>query len=368
MNTQKDERLGRPSASSMERYVQCPGSWLLEQQVPLEERLSSKDAERGTRLHEANETGQVGHLALKEQDLIVRTRQTEERIYAQWCDEYQIRDAEIIRERRWWLRKGGKPLTSAKLDFVALSQQKKLALILDLKSGRKEVAPAPRNWQLRTGVVVLHANYSLVGARVGIVAPLQQTQPLADYTAEQLFVAWDQLEKTLADAEKPEAKRTPGTHCEFCPARAICPEAVGVVQQVAGLKGLTWSKLSAADKVNLFDLCKKATPIIKAIGENIKSELKANPDAIPGLTKKADQHPREISNITGIYNALLAAFPGNFKTEEFTAICGMSVGDLTDLVRKIGGKSEDEAEQWINSACADFIKKGFRAGSVERTK
>ena len=144
------ERKNRPSASSIERYVNCAGSWLLEQKVPESERFSTKDAERGTRLHRANEEGNVEGLELSEADLIVRTREIEQRIFNQWCEDHQVTDAEIIRERRWWLRKGDRDLCSAKLDFVALSEAKRLALCLDLKSGRKEVTPPVRNQQLRT--------------------------------------------------------------------------------------------------------------------------------------------------------------------------------------------------------------------------
>lgn len=366
MNKPPDERRSKPSASNIERYWNCRGSWLLESQVPESERFTTEDAERGTLLHRANETGDVSDLELSEQDLIVRTREIEERIYNQWCEEFGITDAEIFRERRWWLHSDGEDMCSAKLDFTAISKDKKHLLILDLKSGRKAVTPAPRNWQLRTGVVIVAAGHGpLLGARVGIVAPLQRKQPSADYNPQHIADSAYALVKLLSEIESPTAPRTPGMHCEFCPARAICPEAKAKMLEVSALEGLRWSLQTPEQKVKLWDAWKLAQLIGKQIEENVKADVAANPEAFKEwLVKKPNTFVREITNLDGVYAKLEKEI--QFSPETFTAMCSMSVGDLVKFVRLTTGKTEKAANLWINTLLAECIEKKERHGSIER--
>lgn len=373
MNSPKDPRRGRPSASSMQRYHSCNGSWLLERNVPLDDRLSSKDAERGTMLHEANHVGDVSNLTLSDADFIERVRQQEEQIFLLWRDEFNIpmNDIEIIRERRWWLMEGGSRMCSAQLDFVAISQKRRQALILDLKSGRKEVAPPPSNLQLRTGAVILTANYSLIHCRVGIVQPWAKTQPRTDYSADQLFEAWTQLSNLLKAIENPAATRNPGPHCEYCPARATCPEAVGVVSALTSLKGLSWSSLPAQQKIVLWEKAKAAKSIIKQIEDLAKKELTNNPAAIPGLMKNPDGSQRSITSVIKAYTLLQNAYQ-NLKPEElnekFDSFCTLSIGALEKWVRETQGGTEDNAKAWVNKELAECMGFESRSGSVVRVK
>jgi len=54
MTYHSDERRGLPSASSWQRYEQCPGSWRLEQKAKELDQLAcgpTQWTERGTRIH-----------------------------------------------------------------------------------------------------------------------------------------------------------------------------------------------------------------------------------------------------------------------------------------------------------------------------
>lgn len=371
----KDPRRGLPSASNMERYFHCNRSYLLEKQVPENERFTNEAAEAGDRIHFANETSDLSVLdSMTEQDLVERIREREEMIFNQWVDDHQIRDAEIRREERVWLLSNGIRACSAKLDFYAISPAKRMALIIDAKSGRKSVAPPVKNLQLRTAGVILAANYFLVGARVAIVQPLAKAQPSCDYSPDDIYNrggAWDQLNEILRKVKDPDAKAVTGDWCTNCTAKHICEAAQEVVQSLAKLSGLKWATLAPAQKLDLWDRAKLAKKIVESIEQNIKAELTANPTAIPGLTKRPDSQVREITDAIGTYMVLQETFP-ELKPEElnveFNKLASVSIGGLETLVRERRGGTRNEAIALVNKALVKQITWTPKSGSVVREK
>lgn len=367
-----DERRNRPSASSMELYFNCAGAWQLGQKVPEEERITNVDMERGTRLHKADEEGSVEDLDLSEQDIVVRARQIEEQFYNAWIEQHEITDAEIVREHRWWLiDSNGHDLCSAKLDLVAHSVKRSAALVLDFKSGRKPVTPPVHNWQLRTGVVILAHHYAVTSSTVGIVAPHMKSQPMAFYDAPAIQASVDRLLQRLREIEDPDAPRTAGYWCDKCPARHICPEARAQANKVVALDGLKWRSLTSARKLELYQLCEAALPIIDAIRENVKAELVANPNAIPGLRVTKPTHPRSISDAIGMYLILRKEFPDaplEVLNNAFNAAVKIKVGEIEKFHRAIHGSSKTEAEAWLNQAAGPLVSKTERKGHVELVK
>ena len=364
-----DERRNRPSASAIELYFNCPGAWLLSQKVPEAERITNPYMEHGTMLHQADEEGSVEGLELSDQDFLVQARKLEEQAYNEWVARHDVTDPEIIREHRWWLiDSDGHDLCSAKLDLVALSHARSAALVLDLKSGRKPVAPPVRNWQLRTGVVILAHHYAITSATVGIVAPYQKTQPLAFYDTPAIFASVDRLTVLLKEIENPEAPRTAGYWCDKCPARHICPEALAQTNKVVALDGLKWKALTSQKKLELFQLCSVALPIIDAIRENIKAELKADPTSIPGLRLTKTTHPRSINDAIGAYLILQKEFPDvplEAINAAFNSAVKVKVGALETLHRDIRSSTKAEAEAWLNGAAGGLIQRKARDGHVE---
>lgn len=368
---QSDPRKGLPSASSIERYFACNRSYLLERQVPDTERFENEDALSGQRIHIANQTGDLSELeSMKEEDLVRLIRQKEEQIFNQWCSDYEITDATLTREERVWLMSKGVLRASAQIDFYAFSEAKQRVLVIDAKSGRKVVTPPVRNQQLRTAVVILAAKYSIGGARVAIVQPLAKHQPQADYSADQINVAWDHLEKLLDAIHNPEAKAVPGTHCEWCEAKHICPEAKSRMLQVSALEGLKWALLPPAEKVRLWDAWKLAKVIGEQIEENIKAELRTNATALPGLTLTKDLQPRVVTDAVGVYGVLQEHFP-ELKPEELTAefnkMIEFSLGALQTFYREKRGGTLKQAIAWVDSACKEFLARSTKSGFVKRT-
>lgn len=220
-----DERKGVPSASGVERIHLCPGSWNLERGLPEGER--SEDADSGTRVHAAWETGDERGLKLEELDTLERMKALEAQairaVFGALTD-----TAEVYREKRLWLYDGHlNPRFSGKLDLYII--QGGNALILDGKTGRADTEHATSNMQLRAQARLLdnHTNGTLQSITVGIIAP-HQDEPLSlcRYEPENLDAASDELDVVLEAAHNPMAPRVPSEKaCRYCKAKAICPEA-----------------------------------------------------------------------------------------------------------------------------------------------
>lgn len=103
MNEEIDERQGQPSASSFGRYQMCPGSFGLEleaKRLGQQAHVSSKDSERGTRIHAwlAGESVELNEEeAITAQNLKDRAAEQISRIFGD--NQYNE-----LREKRIWLR------------------------------------------------------------------------------------------------------------------------------------------------------------------------------------------------------------------------------------------------------------------------
>ncbi len=360
-----DERMGLPSASAMDRLVNCPASWLLSKHAPPP--ASTKYAEAGTRIHEALEKGDTSELTSNEADITVQINQMEKAVYDAWVEEFNITDAVVTREQRLILKDNGAPIFTVKIDFYAYSPSQLRALILDAKSGRKDVQPPVTNWQLRSGAVSLFSQLNLVHARVGIVQPFARKQPLCDYEASDLITGWEFLKQALDEIHKPNLKPFPGDYCDYCPCKSICEPAKGYVKYFSGLKSLAWSSVTPAQKLTMWDMCSVATKVIEDVKKNIRFDLKTDPKSVPGLVKGEDGDSRSISNPNGVYMVLSSEIK-EFTVNDFSNLVSLPMGKLTDYVREAQGCTKDEAEDFINTKCAEFIEKNPRAGSIRRVK
>ena len=371
---QIDERAGLPSASGVERILLCHGSWLLEKDLPEE---TSADAERGIRIHEANETGDTSGLTLSEADVSRRCLEIEQELFKVWAAEYVQAQRDPfnphpIREKRLWIVRRGVHLASAKIDYYVVAGTH--ALILDTKSGRAKQTPPASNWQLRTGAIAIALNYpGIRHVRVGIVQPLGAKSPVCDYNEHDILNSEALLFAGLRDANKPDARRVPGLkQCQFCKAKHICPEAKAAVlaMRPAGVDfAARWELMLPPEKVRLFEACKLADAISKKIKDRIKQDLVDDPASIPGLVKLPDQNVRAISDPFSFYAALLddKAFIHLGEPDliaAFTKICEVGFGDAVTLLRELGGKSQKEAEKFL----APFTTTKPRSGKVERVE
>ncbi len=147
--------------------------------------------------------------------------------------------------------------TGGTADLIAMNQEKNIFIGGDFKFGDGHMVQAKDNDQLLfyTMLAAIHFKDSgfdfnndtkFIGA---IIQPSERRDEVLDvweFTMERLeaFTKQFATARKLATGAR-ETIPTPGAHCQWCPAEAICPAKTGLVQQ---------SRRLAADSDNLADL------------------------------------------------------------------------------------------------------------------
>lgn len=216
-----DERKGLPSASAVHRYATCPGSFLLEQQVP--EEPPSADATLGTRVHAALAGEKVSpRLTEEENRLVDLCSEQEARLV---IDHFGGVILEPVREvRLWGFDNNLEESWSGKPDAVYLYANK--ALVIDYKTGRNKVEAATENLQLRALAVLVWEMLGAYEVTVAVIQPLVGQPTVCHYTAEDIVRSAQQIGRIMRAVKFPGQPRNPTPEaCKYCRGKAICPEA-----------------------------------------------------------------------------------------------------------------------------------------------
>lgn len=300
---QDTERLDLSSASSFAIDAACSGRQNLLRIIPPEppkpdlatmteeEKTSDQlQAERGTRLHKAWETGTITDLDADELEDYEIGRQFKERAIEQWLSDSRIEASVEFREQRLWMHdpKTLAPVLSGEMDLYNIGQT--FAIILDFKSGwNSTLTSSERNWQLRVYAVLLGIEYpDLQNIRVGFVKPKDSFKAgpdFTDYTREDLTHAERDIRFHLWKTKQPDAQRVPGTHCRWCRAKnGFCKEAaaMSLLPSISSLNApidINGTKEAIATMVSLMtpeDLraVHSRASIIGKILEEVKARLK----------------------------------------------------------------------------------------------
>ncbi len=226
-----DPRRGLPSASAMDRLEACPASWHASKGL-LDS--STEDAESGTRIHKALETGDTSELLPDELDTFEMCREQAQQVVEAWYGSdpgHGVLDPllevrlgltniggviEVIEETTAPLRFTGQA------DVIAIAGKR--GLVLDYKTGRGDYEHATGNRQLRALAALAARRWRLDSVRVAIVQPWAGKPTVADFDKQGLADAFDWLSRTLerVNAATPE-DLNPGEHCKWCCSKAVCP-------------------------------------------------------------------------------------------------------------------------------------------------
>ncbi|MBR2307190.1 MAG: DUF2800 domain-containing protein [Fibrobacter sp.] len=130
-------------------------------------------------------------------------------------------------------------LMRGRLDFAALSKDKKHILVADYKFGGVHV-PVKDNPQLLAYAACIAQPAERHGVRpdvtIGIVQPRTEAADFAEYAAfwhtytydEFTKAAWKVVEGATTAIEADEkTPRATGDHCKYCPARSVCRARIG---------------------------------------------------------------------------------------------------------------------------------------------
>lgn len=195
---------------------------------------------------------------------------------------------EVIKDRDepYFVEYGGEKIISGHPDFIQIGTifGKRVAVILDYKSGYLEV-PAPElNDQLRSYAVMVWQAFAGIEEVYASIVPRFGAPPVpVHYDSNDLMRAVLDLvdvEKASRDAK---AIRKPSVDaCRYCRARATsrCPETLHIDPKLITMNSLI--DLTPAQKGELLDLSTIATGNIKRLKERLEEELRDDPNAVEG--------------------------------------------------------------------------------------
>lgn len=350
-----DPRKNLPSASSFPRYALCPGSFLLERQAPPEP--ESEDAASGTRIHVRLAGDCSATLSPEEEDLVTA------------CFDLALRTAEevlggepelFLREQRLWLHdlETLSPMCSGQFDVFA--RRGKKVLIIDYKTGRNPVI-AEESWQLRALVALAVENAMVFHEdelTVAIVQPLDSPQVKA--------VAYSPKDRELARvatreivyriASDADPRRIPSdAACQYCRAKAICPEASQVVERMAITvlpDGRSGEVLDGATAAAILDRCGLAMKVIGSIQARAKAMLAEDPNSIPGWGLREGAMRVKIVDVGGVWKRVAELIPA----ADFATACSLTKTNAKGMIRSVTGlkgKALDEKVSWAIEGCTE---------------
>ena len=336
----KDIREGLPSASGMERFVNCAGSHQAEVGMPPlpEQKVTAS----GTDIHDALKTGDSENLEEDDAAVAKRLAGMETKALEDWtlaCLPAHVTRPARVAEERLWIRdrKTLDLVASAQLDVFYIFG--KGALFLDFKSGFKKTTASEKNWQVLTQALALwHEHPEVIEFRGGIAASrLTSTLDLVEYTAEQLVFAERELQQAIWKSKQPNPPRTPGTWCQYCRANGHCAEAAAYSSIVLFELDLKkWDKLTIVEAVQKMTPAQMAHVFVRSkianiIFDNVEARLKNMPAAeleAIGLNLKPGAEKRSLTDVPKAWEAL-----ASILTEpERLACISIAIGKLTDAI------------------------------------
>jgi len=354
-----DERKSLPSASSVERYAACPGSWELSKKV--KERAATASqlewAESGNRIHAWLENPAIMQLPPAEQEVADACL----REVGKLMDEvFGGPDGVVTHpEKRLWLEKR----FSGKADLIAIKGN--VALVVDYKTSRGDVEASSTNLQLRSLAVLVAEHYKEVESIcVAIVQPLVKKSVSCMYEKHHVEMARQELVEVLDSISKSDAPINPGEHCKYCPAALICPMSAKIVESIAEVKDV--DGLNMEELCRLLDLIKVAKPLFEKIETRARSLIEQGV-SVGSWTLEPSGQTREVTDAIGAFAALERE--GLLNRDIFLSECvSVSIGDVEAAVAKFKGLKKLETKNIVNACCSEFIKLKDKKPSLKKIK
>ena len=351
-----DPRAGKASCSDLAALAACPGKLAACRDLP--DLPAEEWTDSGTRVH-AGLHGQPDiELSEDETEMVQTCAAIEAKITTDWIHDHGEPVFDVREERFWGFdgRLSGQP------DVVNVGADS--ALVMDYKTGRKEVDSADVNLQMRgLAVLVWQAYPAIQTVRVAIIQPWVAGQfTVAEYGILELLQAEDHIQAILDASDAPNAKRVPGPQCRYCRAQMGCPEFAAASEAVATLDPVT--ALQGADLARVLELL----PVIERrcgyIKQHAKALLEADPDCVPGWRLKEGANKRSITDPQSAFRLLADVLsPG-----EFAGACSVAIGKLETAYRKATGLKAKEAKQAFEKALGEQITVKQTAPQLERVK
>jgi len=352
-----DERAGLPSASEYDRLLACRASYLLSRKAHALGQVAhqwSPEADLGTKKHLANTQGPEILSPQERADWETVQRKREEFIKG-WLGNSQD-PFRSVKEERLWLRRGIRPLLTGKPDEVLRHGNR--AAICDFKFGAYRVADPSDNTQLSVyALLESREDDSIEEVTVQILSPYFDFEPFTYTRAEldQLYQSVLVVLNSLSDPGEP----TPGAHCQFCPARLICPAARNEAESAMLAKVIELPIGEPA--VRLLTQIKRAKLLFQEIESHYKRLLEREPGAIPGWGLVPGNIMRSIDDPIKAFEHLVELF----SVQEFLACCTVSVPELERAWSRKKGLTASQAKESFKKFLGNLLVEKRNAPSLK---
>lgn len=374
-----DERENLPSASGANIWQRCTGQPQMVRSLPPRDEAieSSPEATRGTRLHLALETRNPMILEDEvETDAYHQALNLQEMALAQWQSNLGLATiTEGDRELRLWLwsQDGSEPIVSGKMDthWIEVGTRTPCVLVQDFKSGSGIGAgDAASNPQLQVLAVLVKYEYNARHVRVVLNKFESWGNQLdhVDYDEAALVQAEYMVRFHLWQTTLPNAPRTPGPQCWYCPAAGLCPEnaALTMLPTVA-TKGILEQvdSLSPQDLKKLWEIDGQIRKTLDRVSYRL-ANLPAETLSELGLYLGAPKETDKIIDVVGTVNRLKEL--GVLENDILTC-AKLGKGELVKLIRREFALSSDaKAEAWMAKHIGEFIETTEGARSLKERK
>lgn len=321
------------SASAAEADALCPGRHRAQRDLP---ETTSADAQLGNRVHAAL-AGELIAIDDEEFQLVEKCRNVED-----WLINQLFSDTpETYRERRYWIdcgeyRHSGKP------DAVHIVRN--VALVVDFKTGRNEVADSPRNLQLRDLAVLAAVEHKLETVHVAIIQPWVTMKPeVCTYSKQDLIFALNEMEARVIASNQPNAPRFAGDkQCKYCKAKSVCPEAREMALAIPA-QGAAYVQPLGANAIALslsnevlaafLDKASVAESVIQSCRDEAKRRIESGA-TIPGYRLKEGAKRETITDAQECFNRCSAI---GVPLANFMDAITVSKGKLKEAVKLATG-------------------------------
>jgi hypothetical protein len=188
--------------------------------------------------------------------------------------------------------------------------------VLDQKFGSYRVADPEDNVQLSIyALLVSRDDDETQEVTVQILSPYHDFQPFT-YTRAELDELYRSVQIVLASLSDPGVP-APGPHCQFCPARLICPAARNEADNATLAKAIQLPIGEGA--ALLLSQIKRAQALFKEIESFYKQLLERDPGAIPGWLLEPGAVRRSIEDPVKAFEQLVELF----SVQEFLSCCSV---------------------------------------------
>lgn len=231
-------------------------------------------------------------------------------------------------------------------DFVAITPE--LVHVVDWKFGRGEVEEAQDNLQLAAYAIMASIRWPMHSAIVAhVIQPRLRKHDQAKYDNARLSEAARQIAEIRHRAENLTTLVPGKPQCDWCPAKANCPELHKTTALVARTPEAAIASTTAPELARLADMGRLARKCADAIDAEVKRRIKAG-EEVPGYSLMS-QKQRVLGDIQEAFRRLGIPAP------EFLACCKASLPKLAAALKTERGVSKADADRIVEGELADII-------------